>query len=102
MIGTFIHFSETVLYAVNADNALLIPAAYFTALLVCILLREFVQGWLKWVLALLFLASFGTFWYIFLLDYSPWSYILPAIVLFGCISGLWNWIRDIAKDVKEL
>ena len=94
--------SSGVLYQVNLDTALAIPIVYFITLLGCVLLREFTHGFLKYLLAVLFVVSFSCLWYTMELDYSPWQYVLVGVILFGAISGLWNWIRDISKDVEKL
>lgn len=90
------------LYAVNLDAALTIPIVYVVPLLICVLLREFTHGWLRYILAILFTISFAVLWYVLMLDYSPWQVILPVIAIIGGISGLWNWIRDVFKDVEKL
>jgi hypothetical protein len=101
MIDLVMHLS-TVLYTVNIEPALAIPVVYFIALLVCVLLREFTHGPLRYILALLFVGSFSALWFIMMSDYSPWQIVLVLVIIAGGISGLWNWIRDIFSDVKKL
>lgn len=89
-------------YVVNLDPSLSIPIIYFSSLIIAVLLREFVQGWLRYALAILFLSTFAALWYELMKDYSPWQYIDPAVALVGGLSGLWNWLRRAVKDIEKL
>jgi hypothetical protein len=90
------------LYAVHMDAALSIPIAYFIAVIGSVLIREFTKGWLKYILALIYLGSFAATWYVLFLETSPLNYILVSVVLFGGVSGLSDWVRNIIRDIQKL
>ena len=90
------------LYTVNIDVALLIPLAYIISLSISILLREFTHGWIRYVLAALFLGSFAALWFILELDSPPFNFVMAITVLFGGVSGLSTWLREIFKEIKKI
>lgn len=90
------------LYHFNVEIAFAIPLVYFAALVVSILIREFMHGWLRVVAAVLFLGSFSALWFVIMLDNNPWQYVFPAVVLLGGASGLSRVLRSILKDIEKL
>lgn len=90
------------LYDFSLDIIYAIPLVYFLALFVCVLLREFVNGPLRYVLAGLFMLSYAFLWVTLMLDKNPWQFILPIVVVFGCVSGLSRGVRAVLKDLKKL
>lgn len=95
-------YFAAVLYTVNMDIAIALPIVYFVSFIVCVLLREFTHGIIRYALAILFAVSFIFVIVEMMLDYQPWDIILAITVLFGCTSGLWRWIRDVFKDIKKV
>jgi hypothetical protein len=90
------------LYRVNIDMPFIVSIAYIIPLLICVLLREFVHGWLRYLLAAAFTASFGALWYLLQVDNSPWQFIIPALITFGAAAGLWGWLHRILDSLKKL
>jgi hypothetical protein len=102
MATEFLSYLGVALYTVNVDTALAVPIVYFMSFIVCVLLREFTHGILKYSLATFFIASFSFVTYVMMLDYAPWDIILVLIIIFGGFTGLWSWLGDIIKDVKKI
>lgn len=90
------------LYSVNLDVVYAIPIVYIVSLFVCMLIREFLTGMVKIVIASIFLLSFSILWYTLMLDNAPWQYVLPVVILMGGASGLSRAIRAVLKDLKKL
>lgn len=95
--------TASVLYRVPVDVQFIIPIAYFVSLVVCSVVRSAIRStWLRYLLSLMFIASFAAMWFIMLVDDDLWRIVIPVIVFFGGAAGLWGWFRALLKAFKNL
>ncbi len=102
MIQTLHLFASQVLYNVNFDLAVAIPLIAFVALFICIMIKEFSQGLLRYSLAFIFIASFSALWFILELDNPPFNYVLVVVIIVSGLAGLWSWIRELFNELRKI
>lgn len=90
-----------IFYVVDVETELLMIAAYTVSLIVCIAIREFTHGMVRYLLALLFTVSFSVFGYVLISEYSPAKYILLVAIIAGVISGLWVRVGKIIGSITK-
>ena len=99
---THMVISSVVFYRVGIDPTLFIPVILFTSFIICVLLRESTNGILKYILASIFIISFGVLLYFMELDYSPYNYIMPAVAIFGGSIGISKLVGSFYRDVRKI
>ncbi|MHB1865249.1 MAG: hypothetical protein ACYCPS_03770 [Candidatus Saccharimonadales bacterium] len=97
----FLAVNRASFYSVNFDAPLAIAICYFISTFISLMISEFVKGILKYLLALSFTLSFAFLIYILYLGSPVYRYVITAVILFGGITGLFRWLKEIIADIKK-
>lgn len=98
------YFAEAnpVLYRVDIELGVIIAMVYTIAYVSAFLTNEFIGGWLRYVMLVVFTGSFAALWWILLLDSSiAQRLIILGVILFGGVSGFWHFIGDLFEAIKN-